>query len=151
MSRHDGTADLALLFSVLEPCVKPILKALQESIQQIDHSRLLYSSYKQCNEYQIWVVDTSSCSGMKVTTTTMTAGTTGPGRNNTLSIQYYSLLTQEREIRHMDTTMLLDQKKLYQSRVMILPSPSYGGCWFYTIYLCNNSFSKMRKIVNTAS
>ena len=149
MSRHDGTADLALLFSVLEPCVKPILKALQESIQQIDHSRLLYSSYKQCNEYQIWVVDTSSCSGMKVTTTTMTAGTTGPGRN-TLSIPILSWRKSEKSdtwillcywIRRSSTKVVSWSCFLLQfKRLLVL----YHLC-------CNNSFSKTRKIVNTAS
>ena len=68
MSWHDHCSRSRRSLVFTWPCVIPILSTLQKSIQGIDHSRLY--SYKQCSGYQIWVVDDTSCSGMKRKTTT---------------------------------------------------------------------------------
>ena len=138
ISCHD-TADLALSFS-LEPCVTTAILTLQESIQRIDQHSRLYS-YKQCSEYQIWVVDTSSCSGMKGTTTTMMTGTSRPG--DTLSI----LSSYARARNHTHEYYVLGSEALPKS----CHDPSFSFKQLLVLYhLCYNSFSKT-KIVNTAS
>ena len=97
---------------------------------------------KQCSEYQIWVPDTSSCSGMKGTTTTMMTGTSRPG--DTLSI----LSSYARARNHTHEYYVLGSEALPKS----CQDPSFSSFKRLLVlyHLCYNSFSKT-KIVNTAS